>query len=310
MTIRSAQRHRRSSTTITASRARTRRTAAIFITPFGLLFVCFYVLPICYAVYRSLFVTTRQGAFGRATESFAGLANYSRALQDSAFLDSIGRVLLFGIVQVPLMLGLALVFALLLDSATLRLKRFVGISLFVPYAVPAVIGVIMWGFLYTPGLSPVVSLLESAHLPADFLGPDMVLWSVANIVTWTYTGYNVIILYSALQAIDSSVYEAARMDGASALQVARHIKVPILRPAIVLTALFSIIGTLQLFTEPQVLAGISPSVTSTFTPTMMAFSQASGNNYAYAATLSVILALAAGILSFGLLKVTQRRSQS
>lgn len=291
-------------------RARARRTAAGFLTPFGLLFVFFYLAPVAYAVYRSFFVIAREGAFGTASESFAGLANYTRALQDPQFLAGIGRVLLFGVVQVPVMLGLALAFALFLDSTVLRLKRFIRISMFVPYAVPSVIGVIMWGFLYTPGLSPVVDALERASMHVDLLGPEWVLWSIANIVTWTFTGYNVIILYSALQAIDPALYEAARIDGASGLQIAWHIKVPILRPALVLTTIFSIIGTLQLFTEPQVLSGIAHSVTSTYTPTMMALTEASGNNYAYAATLSVILALTTAALSFGLLKLTQRRSTS
>jgi multiple sugar transport system permease protein len=285
-------------------------TAAGFLTPFGLLFVLFYVAPVAYAIYSSFYHISRKGPYGEATEAFAGLANYTRALHDHEFLAGIARVLLFGIVQVPVMLALALVFALLLDSTVLRLKRFVRISMFVPYAVPAVIGAIMWGFLYTPGLSPVVDALSSMHVHVDLLGTRWVLWSIANIVTWTYTGYNVIILYSALRAVDPALYEAARMDGATGFQIAWHIKVPILRPALVLTTLFSIIGTLQLFSEPQVLSGISHSVTSTYTPTMMAFNEASANNYTYAATLSVILALATAVLSFGLLKTTQRRSRA
>lgn len=284
------------------------RTSAGFLAPFGVLFVFLYIAPVAYAIYGSLFVIERAGPFGAATESFAGLANYVRAFQDSDFLASIGRVLLFGIVQVPIMLGLALCFALLLDSTVLRLKRFLRTSLFLPYGVPGVIGVIMWGFLYTPGLSPVVAALERLNLDVDLLGPGWALWSIGNIVTWTFTGYNMIILYSALQAVDTTIYEAARVDGAGGWQIAWRIKVPMLRPALVLTAIFSIIGTLQLFTEPQVLSAISSGVSSNYTPTMMAFSQASANNYAYAATLSVILALTTAVLSFGFLKLTQRRS--
>lgn len=291
-------------------RNRARNSALGFVAPFGLLFIACYLLPMGYAIDRSFYRITRDGAFGQATETFAGLSNYLTALRDRDFLGGIGRVLLFGVVQVPLMLALAVLFALLLDSTVLRLKRFIRISLFVPYAVPAVIGSIMWGFLYSPGLSPVIGALGHLGVHPNLLGPDLILWSIANVVTWTYTGYNVIILYSALRAIDPSLYEAARLDGASGWQIALHIKIPILRPALVLSTLFSIIGTLQLFTEPQVLSGISTSVTSTFTPTMMAFNQASGNNYSYAATLSVILALAAATLSFGLLKATQRKSSA
>ncbi|MFC5665991.1 carbohydrate ABC transporter permease [Kitasatospora misakiensis] len=291
-------------------RARARTTALAFIAPFGLLFIAFYLVPIGYAIDRSFYQIHREGAFGQASEVFAGLANYTAALSDADFLHSVGRVLLFGIVQVPLMLALALLIALLLDSGVLRLKRFFRIAVFLPYAVPAVIGAIVWGYLYSPGLSPVLGALSRLGLSPDLLGPDWILWSIANIVTWTYTGYNVIILYSALRAIDPALYEAARMDGATGWQVAWHIKVPILRPALALTTLFSIIGTLQLFTEPEVLHGISSSVSSSFTPTIMAFNQASGNNYSYAATLSVILALTTAILSYVLMKTTQRRTNA
>jgi multiple sugar transport system permease protein len=303
----SATRRRRRKRTTAAAR----RTSILgFLAPFGILYAAFYLLPIGYALYRSFFITRREGAFGAATEVWGGLDNYQRALEDSEFVQSIGRMLLFGIVQVPVMLLLALAFALLLDSGAARLKRFFRLAYFAPYAVPSVIAAIMWGFLYSPNLSPVVEILRDVGIGIDFLDAGTVLWSMANIITWTYTGYNMLIIYAALQAIDSDLSEAARLDGASGWQIAWRIKVPIIRPALILTGVFSIIGTLQLFTEPQVLRSVTTSITSTYTPNLFAFTQASANNYNYAAAISILLAVTTATLSFLFLRFVNRRSQA
>jgi multiple sugar transport system permease protein len=127
--------------------------------------------------------------------------------------------------------------------------------------VPTVLGAIMWGFLYTPGFSPVTDTL---HL--NVLGPRAILWGIANVVTWTWTGYNALIIYSSLQTIDPGLYEAARVDGARGWQIALRIKLPLVLPALAMTALFSIVGTVQLFTEPMVLQPVSSAITSTYTP--------------------------------------------
>ena len=245
------------------SRRAERRAIVGLLSPFAILFLLFYIVPICYAFVRSFFVTTRKGAFGPAEDAWGGLSNYGQALKDPALIESVGRVLLFGFIQVPAMLVIALTFALLLDSRTARFKRFFRLTYFVPYAVPVVIGAIVWGFLFTPGLGPVADLI-----PIDFLGNTWVLWSIAIIVTWTYAGYNMLIMYSNLQAIDQDIYEAARIDGANAWQTALRIKIPLIRDSVILTGVFSIIGTLQLFAEPQVLRSISTSISSTYTPNL------------------------------------------
>ena len=282
----------------------------LFLLPFLVPFVLFYLVPIGYAMWQSLFKIERVGGtFGRRREVFAGLDQYQAVFSDEAFRRSVGRVLLFGAVQVPVMLTLALVLALLLDSTVARMKKFFRMAFFVPYGIPGVIAALMWAFLYDDRLSPIVDVMKNAGFSPAFLSSDWILWSIANVVTWTYTGYNMLIIYSALQAIPHDIYEAARIDGAGGFAIAWRIKVPIVMPAIVLTAVFSIIGTLQLFTEPQVFRAISTSVTSTYTPNIAAYSVASSNNYSFAAAMSVTLALATFILSFSFLKMTQRRSE-
>jgi multiple sugar transport system permease protein len=215
------------------------------------------------------------------------------------------RVLEFGVVQVPIMLGLALIFALLLDSPLLRGKRFFRLAFFVPYAVPGVIAAIMWGFLYSPNLSPFTDVTRAI----PFLSADLVLWSIANVVTWVYVGYNMLIIYSSLLAIPSDITEAARIDGAGQLRIALSIKIPLVAPAITLTAVFSIIGTLQLLAEPQVFRTFSSAVISTYTPNLAVYTTSSVPNVSLAAAMSVVLAVATFILSFTFLKFTQRRGE-
>ncbi|QIG39339.1 sugar ABC transporter permease [Microbacterium sp. 4R-513] len=272
------------------------------ILPFAVLFVLFYLLPIGYAVWQSLLVVEREGTFGEAREVFGGLQQYLIVFQNVAFWTSVGRVLLFGIVQVPVMLGLALLFALLLDSPLIKGKKFFRLAFFVPYAVPGVIAAIMWGFLYSPNLSPFKALTSSV----DLLSADWVLWAIANVVTWVFVGYNMLIIYSTLLAIPQEIYEAARIDGAGQARIAWSIKIPLIRPALVLTAVLSIIGTLQLLAEPQTFRAFSSAVTSTYTPNMTIYATSAVPNVSLAAAFSVVLALATFVLSFTFLKLSRR----
>ncbi|MET9653376.1 MULTISPECIES: sugar ABC transporter permease [unclassified Streptomyces] len=311
MTAEVAAAGRRSPTTpVSGTHARRRTLAPLgFLAPFFVPFVLFTLIPVGYAFWQSLHRTERTGGtFGRTRTVFAGFEQYAVVLQDTSFTTGILRVLAFGVVQIPVMLLLALTLALLLDSAVTRLKRFFRVVFFVPYGIPGVVAALMWAFLYDPRLSPVVDLLRSAGSDLDPLGPGAILWSIGNIVTWTYTGYNMLIIYAALQTVPADVLDAARADGAGALATALRIKIPIIRPALVLTGVFSIIGTLQLFTEPQVLRAISTSVTSTYTPNLAAYSAAAADNYAEAAAMSVLLAGATFLLSLGFLTFTRRKN--
>lgn len=292
---------------------RNARAAAGFVLPFLALFGLCFIAPIGYALHQSLQKTERTGPLGlggREQEAFAGLANYAHALADDRFLTGFGRVLLFGAVQIPLMIVLATALALLLESASARGVAFFRSAFFLPYGVPGVIASILWGFLYVPGISPLVKIAGAVGWDVDFLSRGTVLWSLANIVTWQFTGYNMLVLIAQLKAVPGELYEAARIDGASAWQVARHIKLPLIRPALKLTCVFSIIGTLQLFAEPMVLRPLASSIDSGFTPNLHAYSEAFvGNNQHVAAAEAVLLALVACVLSFGFLRLVGGRAE-
>jgi multiple sugar transport system permease protein len=284
----------------------------MFLAPFGVLFVLLFLLPIGYAIYQSLLRVHVSGLGlgpSSTTTEFAGFSNYTQVFADSSFWQGVGRVLLFGVVQIPVMLAFATILALLLDSAAVRFRRLFRLAFFLPYGIPGVIAAILWSFLYLPGLSPVVAALHDTGFgTVNFLGTNSALWSIANIVTWEYTGYNMLIIYAALQAIPADLYEAGRLDGASEWTMAARIKLPMVTPALVLTAIFSIIGTLQLFSEPQVLRAITSNISSSYTPNLLAYTQAfTGNNPNYAAAIAVVLAIGTFILSFGFLRLVQRR---
>lgn len=296
-----------------AVRHRTARAAWGFLIPFLVLFAATFLLPIGYAIYESLHRTSLSGPLGLGGSQtvFAGLSNYSRALGDPAFLASIRRVLIYAVVQVPVMILLAVSLALLLDTVSARAVRLFRATYFMPYGVPGVIASILWGFLYTPGTSPVLALFGRAGLHPDLLGGGSVLWSVANIVTWEFAGYNMLVVTAQLQAIPGDLYEVARTDGAGSWQIARHIKLPLLRPAIVLTTVFTIIGTLQLFAEPLILKPVSTGINNDYTPNLSAYNSAfSNNDYYLASAKAVLLALAAFVLSFGFLRLVGRRGEA
>ncbi|MET9675220.1 sugar ABC transporter permease [Streptomyces sp. NPDC006482] len=290
-------------------KART-RAAAILLTPFFLLFTAVMVVPIGYAVWLSLFTEKQSGlGFGGTETVFTGLDNYTAALGDRAFREGFGVLLGYCLSYIPLLLVGALGLALLLDSALARARRFFQLALFLPHAVPGIIAALIWVYLYTPQLSPVVKAMEAGGIGFDFFSPEGALPSVVNIALWEWLGYNMVIFYAALQAIDRSVLEAATVDGAGAWRIAFSIKIPLVKASLAMVGLFTIIGSLQLFTEPLILnKGTGSAVTSTWTPNMYAYTAAfDRNDYGLAAAASVLLALTAALLSFAVTRLTGRR---
>ncbi|MEU0832879.1 sugar ABC transporter permease [Streptomyces sp. NPDC005969] len=291
-------------------RRRTALNAAGFLVPFGVLFIAMMLAPIGYAIYQSFYQVQRQGLFGGAqTERFAGFENFSAALHDGDFTASLGRVMLLGAFQVPVMLGLALVLALLLDSRSARFRKTFRLTFFLPYALPGAIAAVMWSFLLVKDLSPFTGPLAAIGIHTDFLSAGWIPVSIGNMITWGWTGYNMLIIYSALQAVPGDVIEAATLDNCTGWRLAWYVKIPMVRPALVLTTVFSIIGTAQLYTEPAVLAAARiPGASNKFSPIMNTTLTASQADPNLAAAESVLLALVTLVLSFGFLKFTQRRT--
>ncbi|MEV4104758.1 sugar ABC transporter permease [Nonomuraea sp. NPDC049649] len=270
-------------------RARRRsRIGLAFIAPFGVLFTLTLIVPILYAAYLSLFQERLVGG-----NVFVGLANYGKLFQDPQFWDGVWRVVRFTLVQVPIMLVLAMALALALDSRRLHGARFLRASIFLPYAVPAIVSTLMWGFLLGVKYGLFGSLNEAAGTDLDPFTPGTTLISIGVMVTWAFTGFNMLIFYSALKAVPRELYEAAAIDGAGEFQVVRAIKLPALRGSLVVTVIFSIIGTFQMFNEPQILPSMvaNSGVTTFYTPNLYAYHLAfTGSQQGYAAALALVMA--------------------
>jgi multiple sugar transport system permease protein len=292
---------------LTAAKRRQYGAAYVLVLPFFIIFVAMVIVPLIYAGYLSLY---RKRLIGGT--SFAGFENYVKALTDPLFLTAVGRMAIFLVIQVPFMLALALFFALALDSGMMKLAKFSRLAIFVPYAVPGVVATLMWGYLYGRDFGPFAQISNALGLPPPpFLTQTGMLFSIMNIVNWAFIGYNMIIIYAALRSLPTELYEAARVDGASEVRIAWSIKIPAVRPALLLTVIFSVIGTFQLFTEPKLMFSLAPNVIGTaWSPNLYAYNVAFVNQDAnYAAALAFLLGIVIMIVSYIVQLSSQRKER-
>ena len=273
-----------------------------FVGPFMMLFLVFFVFPIGYSIYQSFFIE-RIGVL-----HFVGITNYATALSDSSFWSGFLRVIAYGVIEISVMIGLALTLALIMDTP--RFKRWTTILrlvYFLPYAVPGVIAAIMWGFLYTPQLDVLLRLpADLGGHPITPLSSGALLFAIINIAVWGATGYFMMLYVASLSSVPRELYDAAHIDGCSQWQLARFVKIPLLRPTLVLTTVLSMIGALQLFSEPEILSNLT-SVSTSYTPNMDIYSTAfSYLDLQYSATLAIILGAITVAASVAFLVATNR----
>ncbi|WP_457100642.1 carbohydrate ABC transporter permease [Microbacterium sp. P5_E9] len=292
-----------------ANIARARRRHSLigwaFVAPFAIVFAIFLVAPLIYAFYLSLFKKALIGG-----TQFVLFDNYLKAFTDEHFLNGVWFVIRFSIVLIPLQMLISLAIALILDAVTTWFTRFARLMVFLPYAIPAVIGALMWGFLYSKNFGPLGDIFGAFGLTApDFLSQGLIFFGLLNVVTWQWAGYYMIILYAALRGIDPTIYEAARIDGANAWQIAVRIKVPMIANSLVLILVFALIGTLQFFNEPTMLKFLAAgSIGPDFTPNMYAYQQAFAlANFNYGSAISFALGIVVFICVYIFLIATRKR---
>jgi multiple sugar transport system permease protein len=266
-----------------------------FVGPFMAIFALVFLAPIGYSIYLSLYRTRLIGG-----TSFVGLDNYQQAMTDASFWSAFGRVSLFLVIQVPIMLFIALLVALAIDSGRLYGKAFFRVAIFLPYAVPAVVATLMWGFMYGTQFGLVSNINDAFSVSINPLGADLVLASIGNIVTWEFVGYNMLIFYSALRVVPTSLYESAEIDGAGAFRIITAIKLPAIRGALAIATIFSIIGSFQLFNEPSILRPLAKNtITTDFTPNLYAYSLSfAGQQYNYAATVAIVMGIITMVIAY------------
>ncbi|MFC4555479.1 carbohydrate ABC transporter permease [Georgenia faecalis] len=277
-------------------RARRSWTGWGFLAPFMAVFALVFLAPIAYSIYLSLFRNQLVGG-----NAFVGIENYQRTLADPVFWSALSRVAIFLAIQVPIMLGISLFVALAIDSGRLYGRNAFRITIFMPYAVPAVVAALMWGFMYGTRFGLIGNINEAFGVSVpNPLSPDFVLGAIGNIVTWEFVGYNMLIFYSALRVIPRTLYEAAEIDGAGQWRIIQAIKLPAIRGALVIATIFSIIGSFQLFNEPQILQSLAPNaITTNFTPNMLAYSLSfSGQQYNASATVAIIMGVITMVIAY------------
>ncbi|MFJ1705901.1 carbohydrate ABC transporter permease [Kitasatospora sp. NPDC088346] len=269
----------------------------LLITPAVLGFAVFKAYPIADSLWISL--TTGTGDDPR----YAGLANYRRLLHDPLFWTALRNTGLILVVQVPLMLALALLVALGLNSGRVLLRPLWRLGVFVP----SLTGLVAAGVMFSVILNRDAGLLNWV---LSLFGVDRVNWlgspawarvGVVLVITWHYTGYNAVLYLAGLQGVPVELYEAAMVDGAGPVRRFVSITLPQLRPILLLTVVLSTIGTLQLFDEPYVLTGGGPD-NATLTVTMYLYDNGFKYfDFGYASALAYALALIVSVL--GVLQV-------
>ncbi len=222
------------------------RTAYFFLTPFIGIFVVFWIWPIGYSAYLS-FMNTRGPVY-----SFNPNMNWGRLLVDPAFANALKNTLILMAIQVPVMIALATLLAVALNSPLLKARGLVRFAFFAPVVVSEVAYAAVFRLIFNADLGVVNKTLASVGLPevAWFSHPNTAMAVIIIAVTWRWVGYNTIIILSGLQSIPKDVYEAAILDRVSRRQQFLYITVPLLKPVLIFASVLSIIGSLQLFTEP------------------------------------------------------------
>lgn len=270
----------------------------LFLAPALILFAIFMIYPIITSFLYS-FQSNQSGEM-----VYSGLANYKRLFSDHIFWKALGNTFVVMIIQVPLMLFLSVVLASLLIS----LKHWKGFFR-VSYFMPAVTSLVACSIIFS------IMLMGDGIINQTFgkIGIASVPWlshpvwakaALILVMTWRWTGYNMVIHLAAMQNISESLYEAADLDGAGKLRQFFSVTIPQLKPVLLFTAILSTIGTLQLFDEPYTLTKGGPS-DATLTIGMYLYQ--TGFRYfdfGYASTLAYVIVILIGILSYVQFKVT------
>lgn len=280
-------------------------TGWLFLTPAVLLIAVMSFYPMIRA-----FILSFQTGIGANTK-FDGLANYKAMLSDQVFMKSVGNTFLYLIIQVPVMLIMALILASILNNKNLKFKGLFRTMIFLPCATSLVAYALIFRSLFANDglINHIFVSLKILDTPYSFLTNAFSAKVVIVLaLLWRWTGYNMVFYLSGLQNIEYSIYEAARIDGASPIQTFFKITVPLLKPTILLTAIMSTNGTLQLFDESVNLTDGGPAnATITMSHYIYNVSFKYMPKFGFAAAMSFFILILVAILAFVQLKVGDKR---
>lgn len=281
------------------------RSAYFFLAPFITIFVVFWIWPIVYSAYLSL-LNTRGPNY-----TFNPQMNWGRLLQDPGFANALENTLVLMAIQVPVMMLLATLLAVALNSSLLKARGLVRFAFFAPVVVSEVAYAAVFRLMFNDDLGVVNRTLASVGLPevAWLSHPTSAMAVIIMAVTWRWVGYNTIIILSGLQSIPGDVYEAASLDGVSRRQQFLYITVPLLKPVLIFASVLSIIGSLQLFTEPFLITDRGGPGGATETLGLFVYRQGFNQfNFGYASAAAYTLAALA--VTFSLLNLWLGRDRT
>lgn len=282
-------------------RMRSTAKAYLFLAPFLIVFAGMVIYPISLGIKLSLY-----GQRG-ARMWYVGLDNYSRIFSDSRFWESFRVPLYLLGIQVPLMLLLATIIALLFETRkrTGVIYRFIY---YLPYTIPGIVAGIVWSYIFSDSMSPFRPLMDLlGYADTKILTRPNVPLILLVIILWEFTGYTAFIVYSSLISIPKELSEAAQLDGAGFWQVAFKIKIPLLKDVLLTLFIFNAIGAMQVFNEPWML-GELVVLPNNYTPAMYIYSSAfSQGRFTYAAAMGLILASLTCLISLYVLRTATRQ---
>ncbi len=266
----------------------------LFIGPALVLLGIFMIYPIVWSLWMS-FQTGRGMNF-----SFGGLANIQRLFADTVFLRALSNTMIFLVVQVPIMIVLALLFAVALNDSKLWGRSFFRTAIFLPCVTSLVAYAVLFKSMFSAEGVVNVALSAIGLAPIPWLtDPFWAKVLIIMAITWRWTGYNMIFYLAALQNVDRSIYEAARIDGVPSWARFFYLTLPMLKPVILFTTVISTIGTLQLFDEPYNITQGGPSqATLTLSYYIYDLTFRFMPSFGYSATVSWVIVVLVGILTF------------
>ena len=284
---------------------KTRRKSRFFpyamLFPTIVVFAVFMIYPILYSLYLSF------TEFTGGTYEFVGLRNYIELFNDPVFYKALFNTFFYLIIQVPVMIGLALLLAVLIEQKFVRGRGFFRMATFLPTITSLVAYSLVFEVLFNTNYGLINYIVE-------FFGGEKIQWiysawparaSVIISITWRWVGYNMIILLAGIQAIPTEMYESASLDGANFWQQLFYITIPAIKPIILFTTITSTIGTLQLFDEPYILTQGGPNYA---TITLGQYLYENGFTYlkfGFASALGYVMVIIIGLLSWVQFKVTK-----
>lgn len=269
------------------------------------------VLILCLSIYpaiKALFTSFEKGAGQNMT--WVGLDNYIRIFSDKVFQQSLMNCIVYLIIQVPIMLVLALVLASILNDRNLKFRGLFRTGIFLPCATSLVSYAIIFRSLFaTDGfINAVLVKIGILENPYNFLSNATTAKMIIIIaLVWRWTGYNMVFYLAGLQNIEYSVYEAAKIDGATPFQTFTRITVPLLKPTILMTAIMSTNGTLQLFDESVNLTAGGPG-NATITMSHYIYNQAFKGvpDFGYTSAMAFVILIMVAVLAFIQMKVGEK----